>query len=198
MVEFGSNPDACVMPVLELDEAPLDPHNKERGSFVVNSQGKFEPVITFFCKYIQNNTSFLQFQNAKVDLIRRVQLQGSAELPVLHALREEDLKLVNIHSKFWVPSLALRLMSSTYLQKGKLSFKPEGLPIFDILCKVLWFGLSLLVNKLCEKYVLFSCFSCSKIDKFKIYTKAKVFYTSYQLPSSWTTLAPTVEVPNFE
>jgi crotonobetainyl-CoA:carnitine CoA-transferase CaiB-like acyl-CoA transferase len=47
MIEFGANPDACVMPVLDLGEAPLDPHNRERGSFVVNSQGKFEPVMTF-------------------------------------------------------------------------------------------------------------------------------------------------------
>jgi len=44
MVEFRNNPDACVMPVLDLDEAPLDPHNKERASFVKNSQGNYEPV----------------------------------------------------------------------------------------------------------------------------------------------------------
>ncbi len=40
MIEFVANPDACVMPVLELDEALLDPHNMKRGLFVINSQGK--------------------------------------------------------------------------------------------------------------------------------------------------------------
>ncbi len=32
--------DACVSPVLELDEAPLHPHNKERGTFPVGPDGE--------------------------------------------------------------------------------------------------------------------------------------------------------------
>jgi len=35
--------DACVTPVLTLDEAPLHPHNVARGSFLKDEQGGFEP-----------------------------------------------------------------------------------------------------------------------------------------------------------
>ncbi|XP_028658464.1 alpha-methylacyl-CoA racemase isoform X2 [Erpetoichthys calabaricus] len=35
--------DACVTPVLSLDEAASHPHNKERGSFIVDSQGGISP-----------------------------------------------------------------------------------------------------------------------------------------------------------
>ncbi|XP_068236519.1 alpha-methylacyl-CoA racemase isoform X2 [Palaemon carinicauda] len=35
--------DACVTPVLSMDEAPLHPHNVARGSFIKASDGHFEP-----------------------------------------------------------------------------------------------------------------------------------------------------------
>ena len=35
--------DACVFPVLETNEAPLYPHNKENKSFLPSSGGNFEP-----------------------------------------------------------------------------------------------------------------------------------------------------------
>jgi crotonobetainyl-CoA:carnitine CoA-transferase CaiB-like acyl-CoA transferase len=44
MKVFDALPDACVTPVLELDEAPLHPQNVARKAFVVNQKGKHEPV----------------------------------------------------------------------------------------------------------------------------------------------------------
>lgn len=38
------NTDACVAPVLSLDEAPLHPHNASRGSFLLNTKGKYDPA----------------------------------------------------------------------------------------------------------------------------------------------------------
>ncbi len=39
-----SDLDACVTPVLELDEAPKHPHNQHRNAFAVNSHGQMDPV----------------------------------------------------------------------------------------------------------------------------------------------------------
>ena len=36
--------DACVTPVLELDEAKEFGHNAERGAFARNSEGQLDPV----------------------------------------------------------------------------------------------------------------------------------------------------------
>ena len=36
--------DACVAPVLSLDEAALHPHNVSRKSFVINSKGQYDPA----------------------------------------------------------------------------------------------------------------------------------------------------------
>jgi alpha-methylacyl-CoA racemase len=36
--------DACVAPVLSLDEAPLHEHNLSRGSFVRNTKGQYDPA----------------------------------------------------------------------------------------------------------------------------------------------------------
>ncbi|XP_033120729.1 alpha-methylacyl-CoA racemase-like [Anneissia japonica] len=36
--------DACVTPVLSLDEAPQHPHNRERQSFLTNTKGEREPA----------------------------------------------------------------------------------------------------------------------------------------------------------
>lgn len=36
--------DACVAPVLSLDEAPLHPHNASRGSFIRNAKGQHDPA----------------------------------------------------------------------------------------------------------------------------------------------------------
>lgn len=36
--------DACVTPVLEREEAPLHPHNRERGSFAQSANGTVDPV----------------------------------------------------------------------------------------------------------------------------------------------------------
>ena len=36
--------DACVTPILELNEAPEHPHNKERQSFVMDPDGDYSPV----------------------------------------------------------------------------------------------------------------------------------------------------------
>jgi len=41
---FDALPDACVIPVLELDEAPVHPQNLARKSFVKNLKGNYEPV----------------------------------------------------------------------------------------------------------------------------------------------------------
>ena len=41
---FDALPDSCVIPVLELHEAPNHPQNLARKSFVQNTKGKFEPV----------------------------------------------------------------------------------------------------------------------------------------------------------
>ena len=41
---FDALPDSCVIPVLELHEAPHHPQNLARKSFVRNTKGKFEPV----------------------------------------------------------------------------------------------------------------------------------------------------------
>ena len=41
---FDALPDSCVIPVLELHEAPNHPQNLARKSFVRNTKGKFEPV----------------------------------------------------------------------------------------------------------------------------------------------------------
>lgn len=35
--------DACVTPVLPLDEAGSHPHNRERGSFLMDAQGEVSP-----------------------------------------------------------------------------------------------------------------------------------------------------------
>ena len=35
--------DACVTPILTLNEAPHHPHNAERGSFIRSSSGHYEP-----------------------------------------------------------------------------------------------------------------------------------------------------------
>jgi len=45
---FDALPDACVVPVLELEEAPEHPQNLARKSFVRNKKGKFEPVSTAY------------------------------------------------------------------------------------------------------------------------------------------------------
>ena len=37
--------DACVTPVLSLDEAAEHPHNRERSAFMKNQQGEVEPVV---------------------------------------------------------------------------------------------------------------------------------------------------------
>lgn len=36
--------DACVAPVLSLDDAALHPHNVSRASFVLNTKGKYDPA----------------------------------------------------------------------------------------------------------------------------------------------------------
>jgi len=36
--------DACVAPVLTLDEAPLHEHNHSRGSFIRNTKGQYDPA----------------------------------------------------------------------------------------------------------------------------------------------------------
>lgn len=36
--------DACVAPVLSLDEAPLHPHNAFRQSFLLNAKGQYDPT----------------------------------------------------------------------------------------------------------------------------------------------------------
>jgi len=36
--------DACVTPILELEEAPEQAHNKERGSFILGPDGEYSPV----------------------------------------------------------------------------------------------------------------------------------------------------------
>ena len=36
--------DACVAPVLSLDEAPLHEHNASRGSFIRNTKGQWDPA----------------------------------------------------------------------------------------------------------------------------------------------------------
>ncbi len=36
--------DACVAPVLSLDEAPLHPHNASRQSFIRNKRGQYDPA----------------------------------------------------------------------------------------------------------------------------------------------------------
>ncbi len=41
-----SDLDACVTPVLELDEAPKHPHNQHRNAFAVNCHGEMDPVST--------------------------------------------------------------------------------------------------------------------------------------------------------
>ena len=40
--------DACVTPVVDLEEAHLHPQNKARKSFVEDCHGKFSPVSFFF------------------------------------------------------------------------------------------------------------------------------------------------------
>ena len=40
--------DACVTPILELDEAPKHEHNKERRSFVKDIDGDFSPVCFIY------------------------------------------------------------------------------------------------------------------------------------------------------
>ena len=39
--------DACVTPILELEEAPEHAHNKERGSFILGPDGEYSPVSKF-------------------------------------------------------------------------------------------------------------------------------------------------------
>ena len=41
--------DACVTPILELEEAPEHPHNKERGSFILGPDGEYSPVCKLIC-----------------------------------------------------------------------------------------------------------------------------------------------------
>ena len=41
--------DACVTPILELEEAREFPHNKERGAFKQSARGKWDPVIKEKC-----------------------------------------------------------------------------------------------------------------------------------------------------
>jgi alpha-methylacyl-CoA racemase len=38
------NIDACVTPVLELDEAKVFPHSMERGAFAKSDKGELDPV----------------------------------------------------------------------------------------------------------------------------------------------------------
>lgn len=40
--------DACVTPILELEEAPEHAHNKERHSFVTGPDGELSPVVRLF------------------------------------------------------------------------------------------------------------------------------------------------------
>ena len=42
--EVFKNLDACVTPVLEMEEAPEFQHNRERRSFAVNEKGRMDPV----------------------------------------------------------------------------------------------------------------------------------------------------------
>ena len=59
---FDAMPDSCVMPVLELDEAPLHPQNVARNSFVRNQKGKYEPVRSFIqLKQTRNKLTKLIF-----------------------------------------------------------------------------------------------------------------------------------------
>lgn len=54
--------DACVSPVLELDEAPIHPHNKERASFVEMSDGSSLPSMNWLN---QSSTS----QNFEIPMV---------------------------------------------------------------------------------------------------------------------------------
>ena len=42
--EIFDGTDACVVPVVDLDEAPLHPHNSARSSFVQTASGHYEPA----------------------------------------------------------------------------------------------------------------------------------------------------------
>lgn len=43
-VEIFDGSDACVTPVMTLEEAPHHPHNKSRESFIQDTDGEFSPV----------------------------------------------------------------------------------------------------------------------------------------------------------
>lgn len=42
--EIFDRTDACVAPVLSLDEAPSHPHNDFRRSFIMNKKGQYDPA----------------------------------------------------------------------------------------------------------------------------------------------------------
>ena len=62
--EIFDGSDACVTPVLELEEAPQHPHNKARESFVKNHTGDLmAPVSTIF----SSNLNFLNKHIYQID-----------------------------------------------------------------------------------------------------------------------------------
>ena len=64
---FDALPDACVIPVLELDEAPYHPQNLARKSFVKNAKGNFEPVSSIVVKCLKFNKNILAKGSFRLD-----------------------------------------------------------------------------------------------------------------------------------
>ena len=70
--------DACIAPVLEMEEAAEFSHNKERNSFAANPEGKFEPVRSFNIDIPKQTLVKVDFTDSGTQIIvARVVLPGS-------------------------------------------------------------------------------------------------------------------------
>lgn len=109
--EIFSKLDACVQPVLELDEAPQHPHNQGSKTFIQNpSNGKSEPAPAPRLSRTPGVTEVLPQPQLGQDTVAVLQEAGLEEEEIAQLLKEGVVMGSKKKAKLWFECLLTQIV----------------------------------------------------------------------------------------